>query len=135
MNAYIKREQDYAIRICILLARLKNKHPLPISVLAEKLFISRPIATKIVYHLKLCHIIETVRGKQGGVILSVKPAKLSLLRILRSMGFDSEVNQCVRTPAVCPFHGTCRAHCYFKNLNDYLIRSLSKKTIAHFIKP
>ncbi len=124
MNAYIKREQDYAIRICILLARLKNKQPVPISALAEKLFISRPIATKIVYHLKLCLIIETVRGKQGGVILSAKPAKLSLLRILRAMGFDSEINQCVRTPSVCPFNRTCRAHCYFKSLNDHLKREI-----------
>ncbi len=133
MGVFIKREQDYGLRICIYLGGIKHDQPVSIAQLAKALHITRPIATKIVYQLKQHSIIETIQGKLGGVKLAVKAADLSMIRILEALGFDSQINECIKIPGICPFHASCKVHRYFDDINRVLINQLTEKRISDFI--
>lgn len=132
MNTLIKREHDYAIRICAYLAGNYQKGPLPLPHISRKLFISLPFANKIIRQLKTAKIVKTVQGKYGGVFLIRDPQTLSLMEILEAVGFRGAVNACTIQPEICPFSDHCRIHRYLTGLEDQLFHALREKTIADF---
>ena len=132
MSVFIKREYDFAIRICAYLAGNYKKGPISVSKIAELLYISKPFATKIIYQLTSKKIITSVQGKAGGVYLSHNPGKLSLLAILQAMNFDSTINECKKVPTFCPLKATCKIHSFFNEQESILINNLKKATIAEF---
>ncbi|GAB4332619.1 MAG: hypothetical protein Kow0037_10300 [Calditrichia bacterium] len=132
MNVFIKREYDYAIRIVAYLAGLPEGEIRSVTEIAQKLFITRPFASKIIHTLKNAEIVKTVQGKQGGIFLNQNPAELSVLQILEAMGFDSTINECVKLPGICPLNGFCKIHTFFVEQERQLIRNLAAKKIADF---
>ncbi len=131
-NVFIKREYDYAIRICAYLAGRNDGTPVPIPEVARKLFITRPVVHKIVNHLKKNGILLTVQGKQGGILLAQKPDTVSLLDVLKAMGFSSTLNECLVRPSICPLVATCHIHEFFLEQERSLLKNLEEKTLADF---
>ena len=129
---FIKREYDYAIRICAYLAGNYRKGPIAVSELSEKLFITRPFATKIVFRLKLSNIVKTVQGKQGGIYLDQSPDKLSLHTIIEGMGHDVTISECIQRLDYCPLPPPCKIHSFFIEQEDSLINHLKSHYIAEF---
>jgi DNA-binding IscR family transcriptional regulator len=72
---FVKREYDYAIRICAYLAGNYRKGPIFISQISEKLFITRPFAIKSVFQLKNRTIAEFTFNDAD-----VDPAKTKIKR-------------------------------------------------------
>jgi len=132
MNVLIKREYDYAIRICAYLAGNYQKGPISLADISQKLFITRPFATKIIYKLKQHQIVGTTQGKFGGVYLNRPPEKLSFYIVLQAMGFDFALNECIKNPNICPLVSHCKIHLFFVKQNNYLIRQLQEAMISEF---
>lgn len=132
MAVFIKREYDYAIRICAYLAGHYTQKPIPLSSIASKLFISRPFATKIVYQLKKLAIINTVQGKDGGVFLNRPPEQLSFYDVLDAMGFDSSLNECLVNPGICPLVADCKIHDFFARQQNELLEKLKTTVISKY---
>lgn len=132
MPVFFTRENDFAIRICAYLAEKKQGEHVPISVISQKLFITRPFATKIIYKLKTSKIIDTIQGKSGGVFLNVDPENLSLFDILQATGFDSHLNECLKLDAICPFKKECEIRSFFVEKENDLFNSLKEKKISEF---
>ena len=128
----IKREFDFALRICAYLAHHYKRGPIPISAMSRKLLITRPFATKIVYQLKTGGIVATVQGKEGGVYLNHNPERLTLMSILQGLGPVITTNDCVQDPTFCPLPPTCAIHSFFIDMEEEIIHRLSNRTIAEF---
>ncbi len=129
INALIKRENDYAIRICAFLASKPKGKPIPVSRLTELLQIKRPFTNKIIFRLRRANILGSVQGRKGGVFLLKDPAKLSVMEILNAMNFNSTLNECVKIPTVCPLIGFCKIHSFFFDLQKMLFAEFEKKKI------
>ena len=132
MPVFIKREYDYALRICAYLAGNYKSGPIPVSKIAKVLFISRPFTTKIVFRLKQNKIVQTVQGRDGGVFLDHSPEDLSIFDILQAIGFDSTLNECIKHPRLCPLVAMCAIHIFFIEEENRLIHSFKEKKIAEF---
>ena len=132
MTAFIKREYDYAIRICSYLAGFNEKEHKSVPIVSKKLYLTVPFTTKIVHQLKNNNIIETVQGKYGGIKLKVSPNKLSFYDILYAMGFDMTINECLKNPGICPIVNKCKAHRFFLSQEQMIIDNLKKATINDF---
>jgi len=130
MLALIKREYDYAIRICAYLAGRPDKQPTPISYISKILAITKPIATKITHKLNKKGIIGSVQGRFGGIFLIKDPNQLSILDILKAMDFDSTLNECILNPAICPLVNVCHIHVYFTEQERLLLENFDQKKIA-----
>lgn len=133
MNTLIKREYDYALRICAYLAGKYQQGLVPISRLSRVLLISRPFTTKIVYYLKSENIVSTVQGKDGGVYLIRPPDSLTIYDVLQAMGFDSKINECLAEGHQCPMEGHCRLHVFFMQQEKILIDNFKSKKISQVI--
>ena len=133
MNTFITREYDYAIRICAYLAGQKVKQPIPLPVMAKKLNISKPFATKIVHKLKKGGITASVQGKTGGIFLNKDPEKLSLMKILKAMHFNSTLNECVHNHHSCPLIKSCHIHAFFMETEKKLLKIFDDKMISELI--
>ena len=132
MNVFIKREYDYAIRMCAYLAGRDSDHPISLGLVSQKLAISRPFASKIIFKLRQKNIIGTTQGKYGGVYLKSDPHKLSLLDILKAMDFDSTLNECLHNPQICPLIPVCKIHVFFLQQETQLLNTLKEKKIIEF---
>ena len=133
MNVFIKREYDYAIRMCAYLAGRDSNQPISLGHVSQKLAISRPFAAKIIFKLRQKNIIGTVQGKHGGVFLKADPHKLSLLDVLKAMDFDSTLNECLRNPQICPLISICKIHVFFLQQETQLLNTLKEKKIIEFV--
>ncbi len=132
MNTLIKREHDYAIRICAYLAGNYQRGPIPLPHITQKLFISLAFANKIIRRLKKAGIVKTVQGKFGGVLLVRDPQSLSLMEIMEAVGFQGAVNACTIQPEICPFSTHCQIHNFLVGLEQQLFSALHQKPISDF---
>ncbi len=133
MAVFIKREYDYAIRICAYLAGFNKKEHKSVPEVSKKLYLTVPFTTKIVHKLKNNNIIETIQGKYGGIRLKVSPNKLSLYDILYAMGFDMTINECLKNPSICQLIDYCKVHRFFLSQEDMIIETLKSATINNYI--
>lgn len=77
---------DYACRAVLELARhWPKKGPLQISDIAKRQRIPMRYLVHILIQLKGLGIIESIRGKDGGYVLSIPPGKITLGRIITEM--------------------------------------------------
>lgn len=127
-----KREYDYAIRICAYLAGSSRDTYFTIKKLSDNLLISKPFATKIVFQLKKNKILNTTRGKNGGVSLAINPRKLTLSKIFKSVGMVTRVDACINDKGFCPLPAPCKIHKYFIDQEKEIINKLEKTTIDNF---
>ncbi len=132
MYAFIKREYDYAIRMCAYLAGKPQGKPIALRTLSQKLALSRAFASKIMFKLRNKGIIGTVQGKNGGVFLRANPRQLSFYDILEAMDFDSTLNECVHNPQICPLIPACKIHLFFVKQENELIKTLRAQKIIDF---
>lgn len=132
MVAYIKREYDYAIRICAYLANFHRKEYIAVPIVSKKLYLTVPFTTKIVHQLKNKNIIETIQGKYGGIRLKISPNELSFFDILNAMGFNMTINECLKNPGICPIVKNCKVHRFFMSQEQMIIENLKDATINDF---
>lgn len=125
-----KKEFDFAIRICAYLAGTDLTMPISVNTISKKLLITNPFATKIIYSLRNSGILNSKQGKFGGIFLNVNPAKLTLYKILESVGLNQSISSCITKHDFCPLPAPCKIHSYFLNLENELLEELKKKKLS-----
>lgn len=129
---FLKREYDYALRICAYLAGNYQRGPISLAEISRKLFITRPFATKIVFQLKNRGIVHTTQGKHGGVRLDQLPETITLLSILQGVGYHTSISECIKQPDFCPLPAPCKLHAFFIGQENLTVQALKSRTIAEF---
>lgn len=127
-----KKEYDYAIRICAYLAGSNESAHFSIQHISSKLLIPKPFATKIIFQLKQNKILNTTRGKNGGVLLAVNSKKLTLFQIFETFGMEPKISECIKDDAFCPLPPPCKIHKFFIDHEAELINKLKNISIDKF---
>lgn len=99
---------DYALRVLIYLAAKENDELSSIREISDIYGISKNHLMKIIYKLGRMGVIETIRGRNGGIRLAMKPKDINIGEVVRQTEedfrlvecFDPENNLCVISP-VC----------------------------------
>lgn len=78
---------DYACRALLELSlNWPSKEPLQIKKISEAQDIPMRYLVQILIQLKRLGLVNSIRGKQGGYVLSKSPAKIKLSYILKQIG-------------------------------------------------
>ncbi len=133
ISTLIKREYDYAVRICAYLAGQQPGKPISISRLSQLLQISKPFTNKIIFQLRKANIVDTIQGRSGGIFLKPDPRQLSVFDVLQAMDFNSVMNECLRNPAICPIIGFCKIHLFFGELQELVEQKMKEKKISELV--
>ncbi len=113
---------DYSLRLLIFLGSKNEGELSNIKEISDVYRISKNHLSKIVYDLGKLGIIKTVRGRNGGIALAMKPSEINLGMIVRELEEDMDVavcfnerkNDCLITP-VCKLK-----HVLNEALNSFL---------------
>lgn len=130
---------DYTLRTLIYLGMYRDRLA-TIQDIANVHGISKNHLMKVVYQLGLSGMVETVRGRNGGLRLKLEPEKINIGDVVRHSEtdfymaecFDPESSSCTLAPA-CALKGVLKAAtaAYLKVLDGVTLAEL----IAHSAKP
>ena len=110
----LTRWTDYALRVLMYcVACQAREQPVTISEVAAAHNISRSHLTKIVQELAAQGLLETTRGRGGGMRLMKPASSISIGAVVRLMETDFDMVECFN-----PALNTCRmdAHCVLKGV-------------------
>ena len=130
---------DYALRVLIYLAVKDNEEKSTITEITEAYNISRNHLTKVIHQLGQIGVIETTRGRGGGIVLAKDPKDITIGSIVRQTEedfhmvecFNKSGNQCVLTP-VCGLKSVLgeALGAYLQVLDRYTIADIVEKPAA-----
>jgi Rrf2 family nitric oxide-sensitive transcriptional repressor len=129
---------DYALRLLMLLAmEPENRHT--IEEVAQRYDISRNHLMKVTQTLAQAGLVESLRGRGGGLRLGRPPASINLGAVVRATEdsfvlvecFDRENNRCVISPA-CGLRGPLEEaqRAFLAVLDRYSLADLIKNPVS-----
>ncbi|WP_226670150.1 RrF2 family transcriptional regulator [Metabacillus litoralis] len=130
---------DYSLRVLVFLATKPKEELSNIKEIAETYNISKNHLMKVTYELGKMDIIETIRGRNGGIRLAVPPEDINIGKVVRQTEedfhivecFDEERNQCIISPACGLKHVLNKAlQAYLAVLDEYTLADLVKNQSA-----
>lgn len=121
---------DYTLRTLIFLG-LHRGELVTIQQIADGYGISKNHLMKIIHRLSLDGIVETVRGRNGGVQLKMRAEEINIGAVVRAAEeefalvecFDRVNNRCVLSPV-------CRLQANFREALDAFFTVLDRQTLA-----
>jgi len=128
----ITRETDYAIRATLYLAKQKDcSLPVSTSELSKEMAIPYRFLRKIVSKLVQAELIESRRGKGGGVSLARDASEISLIDIIDAVDPEASLlNRCLVDERGCNRVTHCGIHAELDRMQKQLNASLSEVTLA-----
>lgn len=128
----ITREADYGIRTILYLATKQNGKPgarIATRDLAQEMGIPYRFLRNIIRKLVDAGLVNSQRGKGGGLRLALPKDKLSLLDVLQVMDRDGiRLNDCLADEFDCPRIGFCPVHREMAKIQRILNQALSNTT-------
>ena len=126
---------DYALRTLMHLA-VHRERLVTIQDIADLHGIAKNHLTKVVHQLGLLGVVETVRGRNGGLKLGKEPGQINIGAVVRSTEpdffmaecFNRARNECVLTPS-CVLKGVLSSAtaAYLAVLDGVTLEDLGKK--------
>ena len=129
----LKKYTDYALRVLIYTGTKPNDELASIKEISEVFNISQHHLGKIVFELNKMGLLETIRGRNGGIRLAKPASEINVGLLVRSLEsdfnllecFDKGTNHCVINPACTLKHALNKAlHAFFKVLDEYTVQDL-----------
>ncbi|WLD93261.1 Rrf2 family transcriptional regulator [Alkalihalobacillus sp. AL-G] len=125
---------DYSLRVLIFLATQKEDRLVNIKDIADTYQISKNHLMKVIHELGKLGLIETVRGRNGGIRLDKRPEAINIGTLIRKTEedfylvecFNETENGCIISP-VCGLKGVLNEalEAYFKVLDGYTLADLA----------
>ena len=121
---------DYSLRVLMYLA-LQDARLVTIQEIASAYDISESHLMKVVHQLALSGVVETVRGKGGGLRLALDPAQIRLGQVVRQAEGDAPIVECLSgEPQRCCIAPACKLAGVLVRAFDALYAELDRYTLA-----
>lgn len=133
ISMQLKKYTDYSLRTLIFVGLRKDNELASIKEISEVYDISHNHLGKIVHELTRLGLLESIRGRGGGIRLSKPPEEINIGHLIRLLEsdftllecFDSEKNHCVISPGCTLKHTLNKAlHAFYKVLEEYTLDDL-----------
>jgi Rrf2 family nitric oxide-sensitive transcriptional repressor len=131
---------DYSLRVLIYLAAQEPSKLSNIKEIAEAYSISKNHLMKVTHELGKMGVIDTIRGRNGGIKLALAPKDINVGAIVRKTEddfrlvecFEGNANSCLITPVCGLRHALNKAlMAYLEVLDQYTLADLIKNPIAY----
>lgn len=128
----LSQASDFALRILIYLGQ--TKEPQTVDKLTSRLRLSKSHVMKLVAQLARLDLVETTRGRGGGIILKAHPETIRIGDVVRSFETDLGVVACLKQePAECVFLPRCALKQTMAGAADAFLDYLNQKTLADML--
>jgi len=125
---------DYTLRVLMFLA-LNRERLATIPEMAAAYGISENHLMKVVHQLARSGVIESVRGKGGGVRLASAPEEIRLGRIVRASEGGAPIVECLTEDAGnCRIAPACRLTAVLVSAFEAMFAKLDEYTLADLVR-
>ena len=125
---------DYTLRVLMFLA-LNRDRLATIPEIAAAYGISENHLMKVVHQLARSGVIESVRGKGGGIRLAREPESIRLGQVVRASEGRAPIVECLSGDAVaCRIAPACRLANLLVRAFDALFATLDEYTLADLVR-
>tara|TARA_B100000989_G_scaffold82450_1_gene58959 strand:+ start:454 stop:879 length:426 start_codon:yes stop_codon:yes gene_type:complete len=126
----------YAVMALVDLARFNEINPVSLRDISLRQCISLDYLEQIFFKLKKNQIVKSVRGSQGGYILSKKPNEIKLTNILNAVDEKVKTVQCKKeSKKGCNGKSTkCLTHDLWDELEVHINSFFEKKSLDDLVK-
>lgn len=125
---------DYTLRVLMYLA-IERDRLATIPEIATAYNISENHLKKVVHQLARSGVIESVRGKGGGIRLARAPGEIRLGQVVRTSEGGGAVVECQSGhPASCRIAPACRLTAIVVRAFESLYTTLDEYTLADLVK-
>jgi len=137
-------QTDYALRVLMHLAVTPDEL-IPVNTISEYYDISKNHLVKVAQSLNGLGVVKTVRGRSGGIQLSMNPEEINVGSVVRHMENDLALVECFQAERdSCQITSACRLKnilhkaltAFFDVLDQYSITDLvdDKKLVKLILK-
>ena len=131
---HLTSHSDYALRILLVLGASYPELS-TIREIGQAFDISEHHLAKVVQTLAQAKIVETIRGKDGGMRLAVSPDKINLGHVLRHTESDFGVVPCLKNGGTeCFISPVCGLKSVLAEATQHFIRHLEQYHLSDFIR-
>lgn len=123
---------DYTLRVLMYLA-VNTEGRSTIRGIARSYAISENHLTKIVHHLAKLGIVESIRGKGGGIRLALSPEKIRIGQVLRESESGTPIVECFSPDNKCKITASCKLAKILKRSFDSFYQYLDQYTLADLV--
>lgn len=126
----------YGLRALCELAIQSDEKPVSLTRIAELQDLSLKYLEQIFHQLKKAGYIKSVRGVNGGYLLSKAPSEITVGEILRLLEGDIAPAHCVSEECVdtCKHGGKCVTKPFWEELSQTVYKVMDDKTIQDLIE-
>jgi len=126
---------DYSLRTLMYLA-LNRDELVTIQDIADAHQIAKNHLTKVVHHLGVLGLIETVRGRNGGLRLGMEPEKINIGEVVRNTENDFHIAECFGNEnGGCIYSSSCALKGALSRANNAFLAVLDGVTLDTLIAP
>ena len=126
---------DYTLRTLMYLG-VNRDRLVTIQDIADLHQISKNHLMKVVYQLGLSGIVETVRGRNGGLRLKREPEDITIGAVVRETESDFFMAECFdRVNNSCPLTPDCQLKSALNEATTAFLSVLDKVTLAALLPP
>ena len=130
----LTQHTDYALRVLMYAASLwRDGRLASIQEIAEGYGISKNHLMKVVHRLSQLGLLQTQRGRNGGLKLAADPARTRLGDVVRAVEEDMALAECFAGPSTCPLHGACGTAAALERARAAFVGELNRTTLADLV--
>ena len=128
---------DYTLRVLMYCAACQLRaQPVTITEIADSHGISRSHLTKIVHQLGAQGLLETTRGRGGGMRLCIPAAEINVGAVVRQTETDFDMVECFDASSNhCGLSQNCRLKGLLHQATDSYLAVLDGVTLADLVAP
>lgn len=121
---------DYSLRVLMYLAEHQDSLCI-VKDISDFHAISHHHLVKVVHHLAKLELIQTSRGKGGGICLAAKPEDLYLGALIEQLEPNMNLVECFQSETnTCRITNTCKLKGILHQAKTAFITSLNQYTLA-----
>jgi Rrf2 family transcriptional regulator, nitric oxide-sensitive transcriptional repressor len=126
---------DYALRVLMYLGARAGEL-CKTREIAASFAISEAHLVKVVHHLGGLGVVETVRGRGGGIMLAREPSDIGIGDVVRSTEAERAIVECFEPDTNrCPLSPACTLQRALAEALDAFYATLDEYTLADLLRP
>lgn len=123
----------YGIQAMYDLAQNARENPQPIKAIAERQSVPEAYLEQLIAGLRKAELVKSVRGAQGGYMLTRPAAEITVGDVLRALEGDLNLVSCVGGDAVCGKAEGCPSRPVWQKLSVGLNRLVDSITLQDMV--
>ena len=125
---------DYSLRVLLYLGVKGEGRLSTIQEIADAYNISKNHLMKVTYDLGQLGLIETIRGRGGGIRLAEKPENINIGRVVRHTEEDFQIVECFSEENnMCKISPVCQLKFALNEALNAYLQVLDRYTLADFL--